>query len=391
MAHLPTREAAEQLKTGFSNDEAISYLTNVLSQDLVSFSCLSMIPFAPFCRSRKNSISDLDIVYHGNPCAFGEDAGNSSKSESIHANCAILNAAASGNLLEVALLVDRNASVDTADYDKRTALHLSCCEGHDDIVRFLLSRGADANFQDRWGNQPLKDAISHGRVRVVKTLQQAGIALSKQNERDLEQTLCQAAAVGDLDRVKRLILCGVSVDAVDYDRRTALHLAAAGEHSDVVDHLLRCGADPARVGRIGRDTCGDGGGGRRLRSPDSPASPPRSPHRGPPSGGESRASSVASTRPPPLPSGPSSLRVRTYSAGEVTVLLVDIKGFTAECAALSAREAGEWVAAFYERVDAAAAPLGVRKAEVRSPPAPTRLPTLSCRRARGVYVRKGAV
>ena len=73
------------------------------------------------------------------------------------------------------------------------------------------------------------------------------------------------------------------------------------------------------------------------------------------------------------------------------MLLVDIKGFTAECAALSAREAGEWVAAFYERVDAAAAPLGVRKAEVRSPPAPTRLPTLSCRRARGVYVRKGAV
>lgn len=60
-----------------------------------------------------------------------------------------------------------------------------------------------------------------------------------------------------------------------------------------------------------------------------------------------------------------SMRLRNYVASGATVLFIDIKGFTAGCARMSAAEVGEWVADFYERVDAAAAAHGVRKAEVR--------------------------
>jgi class 3 adenylate cyclase len=60
-----------------------------------------------------------------------------------------------------------------------------------------------------------------------------------------------------------------------------------------------------------------------------------------------------------------SLKLRRYAAAGATVLVMDIKGFTAGCAAMSAGEVGEWVVEFYARVDAAAAAHGVRKAEVR--------------------------
>ena len=59
------------------------------------------------------------------------------------------------------------------------------------------------------------------------------------------------------------------------------------------------------------------------------------------------------------------MRLSTHTAPEVTVLFIDIKGFTAECAAMPAGRVGEWVAAFYERVDDAAARHGVSKVEVR--------------------------
>lgn len=60
-----------------------------------------------------------------------------------------------------------------------------------------------------------------------------------------------------------------------------------------------------------------------------------------------------------------SLRLTTHTASEVTVLMIDIQGFTVECASLTAGRVGEWVAAFYSTVDAAAAAYGVRKVAVK--------------------------
>jgi class 3 adenylate cyclase len=59
------------------------------------------------------------------------------------------------------------------------------------------------------------------------------------------------------------------------------------------------------------------------------------------------------------------IRLSTHTAPEVTVLMIDIKGFTAQCAALPAAAVGAWVAAFYSRVDSVAAAHGVRKLESR--------------------------
>ena len=60
-----------------------------------------------------------------------------------------------------------------------------------------------------------------------------------------------------------------------------------------------------------------------------------------------------------------SILPRVHVMPEVTVLVLDIKNFTAQCSSMSADKVGEWIVAFYGRVDAVAAAHGVRKVEVR--------------------------
>lgn len=72
----------------------------------------------------------------------------------------------------------------------------------------------------------------------------------------METQLCQAAGAGDLHSVRRLIENGVSVNSVDYDYRTPLHIACAEVSAllshkynllqgkvDVVEHLLTLDVD----------------------------------------------------------------------------------------------------------------------------------------------------
>src|SRR6478736_1295606 len=55
--------------------------------------------------------------------------------------------------------------------------------------------------------------------------------------------LVDAAARGDVERVRRLLADGVPVDARDSSGRTAVTAAALGDHVDVARVLIDAGAD----------------------------------------------------------------------------------------------------------------------------------------------------
>lgn len=45
--------------------------------------------------------------------------------------------------------------------DGRTALHIACCGGNIEIVRYLLTVGANVHARDRFDRTPLTDAIEN--------------------------------------------------------------------------------------------------------------------------------------------------------------------------------------------------------------------------------------
>ena len=93
------------------------------------------------------------------------------------------------------------------------------------------------NCKDRFGNTPLKDALRSNHPEIVEYLRRQGGTLGMSRE-DLAagsrtliylipSALCHAASTGNYQEVKKLIINGADPNSGDYDRRTALHLAAS--------------------------------------------------------------------------------------------------------------------------------------------------------------------
>ena len=82
--------------------------------------------------------------------------------------------AAEGKKKQLEDLITNGVCVNTADYDKRTALHLASSEGHVDVVECLLALNANVNATDRMGFSPLVDACRHGHLQVQTLLRNAG-------------------------------------------------------------------------------------------------------------------------------------------------------------------------------------------------------------------------
>ena len=62
---------------------------------------------------------------------------------------------------------------------------------------------------------------------------------------DLTFSLIWAASQGDLNEVKRIIGLGFDLNMGDYDKRTAIHLAAAEGHLGIVEYIVNQGGNPA--------------------------------------------------------------------------------------------------------------------------------------------------
>lgn len=134
-------------------------------------------------------------------------------------------------LLERAAASGEDVNAKSADGDD--ALHLAALYGRFGRVRSLLARGADAMGRDDGGGSALHDASASGNADIVRAL-------------------CEwADARGKLSEL---------VSMTDDDGETPLHLAARGEHGDVVEYLLSLGAAKdvtSHAGETPFDACED--------------------------------------------------------------------------------------------------------------------------------------
>jgi len=231
---------------------------------------------------------------------------------------AALDCAARGKLGVLKQKIRRGAKVDFADYDRRSALHLACAEGHAQIVRFLLENGANGELKDRWGRTCVDEAQSRGDEEVLAVLREYDLleedetehddssaktdddhdqqldgdsvpmtsllgggeestvaAQQHQKTQDQQQQqqqppdlvkansvvsgmeMLEFSARGFVDLLRERLMSGAGVNYSDYDKRTALHLAASEGHAEVAELLLLNGASALARDRFGRTPIDD--------------------------------------------------------------------------------------------------------------------------------------
>ncbi|PRP78811.1 ankyrin repeat-containing protein [Planoprotostelium fungivorum] len=137
----------------------------------------------------------------------------------------IWEAAREGGLLEVQSFIDvKGIEVDGIDPDRRTALHWAAAGGHNEIVKYLLSRGAARDPVDEDGWSPLMSAVSASKEDVVDTLLEAEVDVNRSN--DTKNCIIHyAASKGNLDIFKKIMKKGAKASPTDKYGNTALHRA----------------------------------------------------------------------------------------------------------------------------------------------------------------------
>ncbi|XP_029649365.1 poly [ADP-ribose] polymerase tankyrase-1-like [Octopus sinensis] len=165
----------------------------------------------------------------------------------------------------VKLLLQHRADVHAKDKGGLVPLHNACSYGHYEVTEMLLKAGASVNAMDLWQFTPLHEAASKARVEVCSLMLannadptlvncHSKSAIDVAPTRELQErlqyeyrghSLLEGARNADLAKLKKYL----TTDVVNFKHpqtdKTALHCAAASPYpkrKQVVDILIRKGA-----------------------------------------------------------------------------------------------------------------------------------------------------
>jgi ankyrin repeat protein len=185
----------------------------------------------------------------------------------------LLLAAESGRAPIVQLLLDCGARIDQTDSTGSTALMHACTNGHTDVVALLIARNASLDSALRCAIAPRREPILRMLIEagvpldsrdyvcraailsaaIVGALVDRGVVIGELRTGDGSTPCHLVASHDDLDMLKLFVeQHGVDVNALDIVRRTCLHIAAnCGQHEQV-RWLVNAGADIECVDMSGR-------------------------------------------------------------------------------------------------------------------------------------------
>jgi len=153
----------------------------------------------------------------------------------------IHDAAARGDLEKVKEIVAKNPQVINSMYGEysRTPLFCAAEKGHEEIVKFLLGKGASVNNKDSLRQTPLHVAAVNGHAGVAAVLIDHGAEVNHENKS--KDTPLYLAADNNRPKVADILL----KNGAKYDMRriTALHSAAMFGGPELLDVFLKNGAD----------------------------------------------------------------------------------------------------------------------------------------------------
>ncbi|XP_046553082.1 ankyrin repeat domain-containing protein 50-like [Haliotis rubra] len=157
---------------------------------------------------------------------------------------AVMLAAANGHKDMVELLVDKEADVSLLDEAGDNILHCACRGGDVKVVKYILSQEmVDINSRGYGKKTPVMVAGEEGHKGVVELLVKFGADLSL-NGKSGSNILHYACSSGQFDVVKYVLsLNEVDIDSRGWKKRTPVMAAAVKGHKEVVELLVKHGAD----------------------------------------------------------------------------------------------------------------------------------------------------
>jgi ankyrin repeat protein len=220
---------------------------------------------AQFLKSRGHnfrnwaSLYDIDYASKGlaSPVYYASEAGlvatliillegKDSIEELPSSNCGrgspLLVASRNGHEEVVRALLSRGANVNANDKAHQTSLHIAARKGHEGIVRMLLDHGAAIDAKDEGGLTALERAASRRQEETVRILLGHGADVNEMDQ-DGSTLLHKAAHVGHEALVKILLDHGADVNAKNQNGRTVLQEAAIEGYKATAEILLKYGAD----------------------------------------------------------------------------------------------------------------------------------------------------
>nr|KYP72711.1 Putative ankyrin repeat protein RF-0381 [Cajanus cajan] len=151
----------------------------------------------------------------------------------------------------VQLLLEFNADVEAANRSGLThkatterkessafgAIHLAAREGHVEVLRLVLLKGADVDSLSRDGTTALHVAVKRGERECVRLLLANNARLDIRDSRDGDTCVHVAAGMGDESMVKLLLKKGANKDVRNYLGKTAYDVAVENGATRVLDAL----------------------------------------------------------------------------------------------------------------------------------------------------------
>src|SRR3989344_905148 len=165
----------------------------------------------------------------------------------LQSNLPLDQAARDGNLPEVKRLLEKGENPNDLNKWGTTALtgastYKADSAPHTEIVRYLVTHGADVNKRVADGTTALNEASFWGHIETVRVL--LGAKADVNSAKDNGYTpLLSAASRGYVLIVKLLIAAGADLNyQTQKGGLTALHLASSAGYHDVIKVLLAAGA-----------------------------------------------------------------------------------------------------------------------------------------------------